>query len=215
MKKLPITLKTLPFALPSLLGIVALALLFPTTGALAASHANTEVEEVGKQPVQVDFPSGGNLKMDLCSSGVEIIGVDKNRVLVSYDGPKDNSRVKVSLKTSGSEGTVEVDGCTHDNFRITIEVPRQTHLHVRMAAGELRVEDITGNKDLELHAGELNVDLGRAGDYAHVEASVMTGEVEAAAFDVSKGGFFRSFERKGPGRYRLHAHVGLGQVTIN
>ena len=36
-------------------------------------HAASEVEEVGKQPVQVDFPSGGSLKMDLCSSGVEIV----------------------------------------------------------------------------------------------------------------------------------------------
>jgi len=186
-------------------------LLVPGAMALAVN----EVVEVGKQPVQVDFPSGGNLKMDLCSSGVEILGVDKNQVRITYDGPKDNSRVKVRLKTSGSEGTVEICGCTHDNFRITIEVPRRTHLHVRMAAGELRVEDVAGNKDLELHAGELNVDLGEAGDYAHVEASVMTGEVDAAAYDVNKGGFFRSFERKGPGRYRLHAHVGVGQVTIN
>jgi hypothetical protein len=210
MKNLPITLKTLPFALPSLLGILAFALLFPVTVALAAN----EVDEVGKQPVDIDFASGGNLKMDLCSSGVEIIGVARNRIHVSYDSPKDTSRVKVRLKTAGSEGTVEVDGCTHDNFRITIEVPRQTHLHVRMAAGQLDVEDITGNKDLELHAGELNVELGKAGDYAHVEASVMTGEVDAAAFDVNKGGFFRSFERKGSGRYRLHAHVGVGQVTI-
>ncbi|MCI0408507.1 MAG: hypothetical protein L0191_08090, partial [Acidobacteria bacterium] len=46
-------------------------------------------------------------------------------------------------------------------------------------------------------------------------ASVVTGEVDGAPFDVSKGGFFRSFERKGAGKYRLHAHVGAGEVSLN
>jgi hypothetical protein len=83
-----------------------------------------------------------------------------------------------------------------------------------MAAGQLEVKGVTGNKDLELHAGELDVEIGRREDYARVDASVMTGEVDAAPFEISKGGLFRSFEWKGPGKYRLHAHAGAGQVTL-
>ena len=178
-------------------------------------HAASEVEEIGKQPVQVDFPSGGSLKMDLCSSGVEIVGAEKNRIRVTYDSTSDSSEVRVRVKTSGSEGTVGVDRCPRDNFKITIEVPRATELKVRMTAGQLDVEDVRGSKDLELQAGELNVELGPTEDYAKVDASVTTGEVDAPAFDVNKGGLFRSFERKGPGRYLLHAHVGAGQVTLH
>ena len=185
-----------------------LALSFP----LIAGQA--EVEEVGKQPVQVDFPSSGSLKMEICSSGVKIVGGEKNRIRVAYESTKDTSKVSIRMRTSGSEGTVEVDHCPHDNFQITIEVPRATDLNVRMVAGQLDVEGVSGSKDLELDAGELDVETGRPEDYAHVDASVTTGEVDAPAFKVNKGGLFRSFERQGPGRLRLHAHVGAGQVTL-
>jgi hypothetical protein len=74
---------------------------------------------------------------------------------------------------------------------------------------------VTGNKDIELHAGQLNVEVGKPEDYAHVEGSVNTGEVNAMAFNVSKGGLFRSFQKDGPGKYRLHAHVGAGELDLN
>ncbi len=177
--------------------------------------AGTEVAVIGEQPVEVDFRSGGALKMDLCSSGVKVVGVDKPRLRVAYDSKKDMSKVSVRLKSSGSEGIVEIDNCPHEDFRITIEVPRTSDLYVRMAAGQLDIDDVTGSKDLKMHAGEMNVELGRAEDYASVEASVMTGEVDAPIYNVNKGGLFRSIERKGPGRYRLSAHVGAGQVSLH
>ena len=182
---------------------------------LAMAPKTVEISEIGKQPIKISLPSGGSLRMDLCSSGVEIRGVEENIVRLSYNSEKDTSEVKVRLKTSGSEGTLEVDRCPHDNFRIIVEVPRLADLHVRMVAGQLDVKGITGNKDLELHFGQLGVEVGRTEDYAHVDASVVTGEVDGAPFDVSKGGFFRSFERKGAGKYRLHAHVGAGQISFN
>ena len=182
---------------------------------LAMAHKTVDVTEVGKQPIEISFPSGGSLRMDLCSSGVEIRGVEENIIRLAYKSEKDTSAVKVRLKTSGDEATLEVDRCPHENFRIIVDVPRLADLHVRMMAGELQVRGITGNKDLELSFGELGVEIGRKEDYAHVDASVVTGEVSGAPFDVSKGGFFRSFKREGTGKYRLHAHVGAGQVSIN
>lgn len=47
-----------------------------------------------------------------------------------------------------------------------------------------------------------------------VSTKVNSGQVDAAAFDVSKGGLFRSFSKEGPGRYRLHTHIGAGQLTL-
>jgi len=182
---------------------------------LAMAPKAGDVTVVGKQPIEISFPSGGSLRMDLCSSGVEIRGVEGNLVRLSYKSEQDTGKVKIRLKTSGNEGTLEVDSCPHENFRILVEVPKLADLHVRMMAGELQVRGITGNKDLELSFGELGVEVGRKEDYAHVDASVVTGEVSGAPFDVSKGGLFRSFKREGTGKYRLHAHVGAGQVSIN
>jgi len=83
-----------------------------------------------------------------------------------------------------------------------------------MFAGEMNVNGISGDKDVELHAGQLTMELGKPEDYAHVDASVLSGDLEASAFDVSKGGLFRSFDRSGPGKYRVHAHVGAGQIEL-
>jgi hypothetical protein len=43
---------------------------------------------------------------------------------------------------------------------------------------------------------------------------VHAGSIAASAFEVSKGGLFRSFEQKGPGNYRLHAHVATGEIDF-
>jgi hypothetical protein len=51
-------------------------------------------------------------------------------------------------------------------------------------------------------------------EYGRREASVRAGSIEASAFDVSKGGLFRSFEQHGNGKYRLHAHVTTGEIDL-
>ena len=67
-------------------------------------------------------------------------------------------------------------------------------------------------KDLQNHpfAGDLTIAVGDAADYS----SVMAGDLEAAPFAESHGGLFRSFEKRGSGRYKLHVHVGAGDLTL-
>jgi hypothetical protein len=76
------------------------------------------------------------------------------------------------------------------------------------------MQNVIGDKDVEMHAGQLTIHIGQPADYSHVEGSVTSGEVDAPPFDVSKGGLFRSFQENGPGKYRLHAHVGAGELDL-
>jgi|SRR5579859_191376 len=187
-----------------------LTLLCLSATALVAQDAN--IEEVGKTPVEAKFSPGGKVRMDLCPGGIDLVGKDEGRVRVSYHPERDD--VKVRLQVSGNHADVKITGCPHNNFRVTIEIPKSSDLYVRMMAGELEVRDITGDKDVVLHFGQLTMDIGKPDDIARVEASVNSGDLEASAFDVSKGGLFRSFERNGPGKYRVHAHVGAGQLDL-
>jgi hypothetical protein len=150
--------------------------------------------------------------MNLCSSGIEIVGTDDTAVRVSYHPERD--RVRVRLQISGDRADLRLTGCPHNNFQARIEIPKSSALYVRMFAGQLDVRDVTGDKDVELSFGQLNVDVGKTEQYARVDASVNSGQLEASAFAVSKGGLFRSFDQKGPGRYRVHAHVGAGQLEL-
>lgn len=181
-------------------------------GATIGFAQDAKVDERGTSPVEAKFVSGGRIRMSLCSSGVEIIGTDDADLRVSYHPERDSVRVRMQI--SGGNADLRITGCPHNNFQARIEIPKSSDLYVRMMAGQLDVLDVTGDKDIELSFGQLNVDVGKTEQYARVDASVNTGEINAVAFNVNKGGLFRSFSQKGPGRYRVHTHVGAGQVDL-
>ena len=187
-----------------------LTLLLLSTAFVVAQ--DTKVDEHGTSPVEAKFVSGGRIRMSLCSSGIEIVGTDDSALRVSYHPERDSVRVRMQI--SGDRADLRLTGCPHNNFQARIEIPRSSDLYVRMLAGQLDVMDVTGDKDIELSFGQLNVDVGKTEQYARVDASVNTGEINAAAFNVDKGGLFRSFSQKGPGKYRVHTHVGAGEVDL-
>jgi len=188
---------------------IPLVLLSLSTAMIAQ---NAKVEEVGRNPVEAKFASGGRVRMDLCSSGIELVGTDQSRLRVSYH--PDRGDVKVRIDVSGERADLQITNCPRNNFRATIEVPKSSALYVRMFAGELNVSDITGDKDVVLHFGQLTMDIGKPEDYARVNASVNSGQLDISPFSVSKGGLFRSFDQSGPGKYRVYAHVGAGQLEL-
>jgi hypothetical protein len=195
----------------------AFALLGFSTALLSAASAlaqETRIDEEGKTPVEVKFIQNGRIRLNLCPGEVEVTGKDQALLRVSYYGRSSGNRVKVQIRTEGDQAEIWVRGCPHNNFELTVEVPKTSNVHARMFAGQMEVYGIQGDKDVELHAGQLTMEIGKPEDYAHVDASVVTGDLEASAFDVSKGGLFRSFDKSGPGKYRLHAHVGAGEIDL-
>lgn len=172
---------------------------------------DVKVDENGS-PVEAKFAGGGRVRLDLCPSGAEVTGTDDPIIRVSYHPERNDVRVRINA--SGDRADVRVTGCPHGNFKIKVEIPKSTGLYARMMAGQLDVRDVTGDKDVEISFGQLNLDIGKSDQYGRVDASVYSGQVNAAAFNVSKGGLFRSFDQHGPGKYRLHAHVGAGQVDL-
>jgi len=190
-------------------GFVVILIL--SAGFLTAQDAN--IEDMGKSPTEAKFVSGGRVRMDLCSSGIEVIGKDSDALRVEYDSGRGND-VKVRIQVSGDRADLSVSNCPRNNFQVRIEIPKSSALYVRMLAGQLDVRDVTGDKDVALSFGQINLDVGKAEQYAHVDASVNSGELNAAAFNVEKGGLFRSFSQSGPGKYRMHAHVGAGELDL-
>ncbi len=160
--------------------------------------------------------------MRICPSGLVVKGTSESRIRLTFQTDKsanaEDVRVQLHVATPSpatAHAEIQVEDCPRNNFHITVEVPKTVDLHVRMGAGQLEVKDVAGNKDLELHAGQLDVEIYKTTEYGHVEASVLTGQVEARAWEVEKGGLFRSFSKEGPGKYTLHAHVGAGQIVLH
>ena len=194
--------------------LVAVVALIAASFSAPAAAQYSNVEEVGKTPVEAKFSSGGRIRMSLCPGDVHIHGSDDQLLRVSYDAPGSVSEVRVRMLVDSDHATLRVSGCPHDNFHLTVELPKSTSLYVRMFAGQIDVQQITGDKDVELTFGQMNVDVGQPVEYAHVDASVSSGAIDSDPFDVHKGGLFRSFETSGPGKYRMHVHIGAGQIEL-
>ncbi len=154
---------------------------------------------------------GGLIRIDLSSGGYTISGRDSDAIVITFEQPQ---RVKVEIKATDSGADVSIRNTPHSNFRAQIEVPRRSNLWVRLSAGELKIEDVVGNKDIESLAGNIEIEVAHPEEYGHREGSVTAGELDAPAFGVSKAGLWRSFQQEGPGKYRLHAHVGSGNLTL-
>jgi hypothetical protein len=153
--------------------------------------------------------------MSLSAGQYEIIGSPDGRIRLDWD-VDDRSRldeVRNTVDIRDAEARISTDG--PDDFEVRIQVPARSNLHVRLTAGELAINGIEGDKDVELHAGELDIDVVRADDYHHVDAAIWAGELHATAFNVRKEGLFRSFDWSGKGRYRLHAHLKAGELRLN
>jgi hypothetical protein len=174
-------------------------------------------EAPARNSAQQKFISGGTIRLHLEAGGYTVTPSDSDKIVVTCQARSEEKlrRVKVEIKTSTINADVYISNTPHNNnFQATIEVPRRSNLWARLSAGELDVEEVEGDKNLEVLAGRIQVDISRPDQYGHRDASVTTGSIEASAFDVSKGGLFRSFEQPGLGKYRLHAHVIAGEIDL-
>ena len=166
--------------------------------------------------LETAFVANGRITIVLSAGGYQIMESPDNRIRVRWS-VRDHSqlaRVEADAEVDGSEARIVLDGPTN-HFQATIEVPSRSDLFVRLSAGELSIEDIVGDKDIRLRAGELRIEVGRPEDYSHVEASVWAGELSAAPFRVAKGGLFRSFEWRGDGEYKLRARLRAGELRLH
>jgi hypothetical protein len=164
---------------------------------------------------QANFAPGGEIKMELHAGGYNIKPGADDKIVVSYktDTEAQFKEVKANITVNGREARIYTNG-PDNNFEVTIEIPAKSNLFIRMTAGDLEMSGIRGSKDVESHAGNVDIDIGRTEDYGHVDASVNAGDLDAQAFQVSKGGLFRSFHKLGPGQNRLHVHVGAGDLVL-
>jgi DUF4097 and DUF4098 domain-containing protein YvlB len=152
-------------------------------------------------------------------AGLEIVGTDQARIHVSCtSGEEDDAqRIHIRLQGNQDDETLTIAGNLRkgNNVKVRIEVPRKTSLRVEMSAGEVKVEEIAGDKDINLYAGQITISSTRPWDYRSVDVSVSIGEVKAPVYGADKGGFFRGITKEtADGEYSLHAHVITGEIDL-
>jgi hypothetical protein len=186
--------------------------------AATAAFADTKIDvrDVVQHPFAADFAAGHRLRLQVRSGEIRIVGTDENRITVEISGTKAHEAgpVRVRMTEKDGDAMLRITGGHKSEVTTTIRIPRRTELFARIPFGEVSIEDVEGSKDVELHAGDMTIGVGNPADYGHVDASVNTGDLDGRPFGESKDGLFRSIHKTGEGAYRLHAHVGAGDLTL-
>lgn len=158
------------------------------------------------------FVGGGKVDVDLDGGSYEIKAAADNHIRVSVS---DTRTPKVNVAIEGHQANLKVKDTPHSNFRAIIEVPATGDIVVRLSGGELKMDRIAGSKDVESYAGNVQIAVGDAKDYAHVDAAVKAGDLDASPFGGSKSGLLQQFTWSGDGTYTLRAHLGAGNLVLS
>lgn len=178
-----------------------------TTTLVSAQAQNQGTFELGLIP-------GALLKLELSSGNYRIeSGVADRLIIQSFaKNPQEQKKVRFGLTATRQEAQVKVSGPSHVD--VSIQIPKNVNLSVRLNGGRLTLTGIEGDKDIESNAGQLNINIGNAQDYRAIDASVNIGDIEARALPGIGVGPVHSLNATGPGKYRLHVHVGSGQIRL-
>jgi hypothetical protein len=164
--------------------------------------------------LQLQVTPGQALRLELSSGDYRIEPGANDQILVisRKNSTQPYEKPHFGVDSNAREACVKVNA--PQNYSAVIQVPRNSSLRVRLNGGRLQVNGISGDKDIESHAGAVSIAVGAPESYARVDASVNVGHIQASPFGASEEGFVRSFSREGPGRYHLHAHVDSGDITM-
>jgi len=201
------------------LAILVVGLLTVATGACGRPDTREPAgtRETADTPPVIErpFAQGGKLTMRLSAGEYVIENSPDEHIRLAWQtrDPTAARRVRAQVDVDGTSAHIQTDGPSN-GFDVTIAVPARSDLWIRLSAGDLTIRGIEGHKDVSAWAGELKIGVGAATNYRSVEASVLAGEIQAAPFNGSKGGVFRSFLWSGSGPYELRARLTAGEIRL-
>ncbi|HVZ18472.1 MAG TPA: hypothetical protein VG897_15235 [Terriglobales bacterium] len=170
-------------------------------------------ERPGSNQFEAAFNPGGKVTLDLSAGGYTIQGTTNNKIRVEIDS-HENREVQCRMNVSGSDAKIAIDGPSN-NFKATIYVPQRTDLNVDQTIGELIVSNVEGNKHLGLNIGRIQVEVPNTDAQPEFNGSVIIGDLQANAWGIEKGGFFRSYSTHSSSPYWIKAHVDIGDLEVD
>lgn len=166
-----------------------------------------------------DFVSAGYVHVRMGVGDLHIKRGDSSQIKLEYTIKSRRERnvkeAKVDFDVHGNNATIEFHAPTGGNteFDVELQIPAQSNLDVHEKVGDLTVESIEGDKDLNLGVGDIRVEREPA-TYRFVNASTGIGDVNSDGYGETKGWLGKTLKYHGEGKYELRAHVGVGDIDL-
>lgn len=195
------------------------ALLILVLAPLCAARGSDDWNYEETHDASREFAGGGMLHVHLKVGDLHIRRGDGSKINLHYTiksrherNVKDSS---VDFDVRGTDATLDFHAPTTSNtsFDVELEVPANTNVDVHMKVGDLKVENVEGDKDLELGVGDIRVSR-EPSSYHLVRASTGIGDVNSDGYGETSGWLGKTLKYQGEGKYELHAHVGVGDITL-
>jgi hypothetical protein len=128
-----------------------------------------------------------------------------------FDVSSTDAHIRLHLPRH-SHGKYDSD---YDGGKVTLYLPSQEALHAKLGVGQMTVGDVRGDKELHVGVGELDIRDINPEDYGNVVSTTGIGDVQDAIFQGKQSGWLGNSETaQGTGKYRIDAHVGIGQINF-
>lgn len=193
--------------------LLAVCLLFAPVAFCQTAQETTSLQAQG---FETGLTSGSSLRLHLHDGDFRVVGSDSEKISIHVEGKNAElaKSVRIQLKRSPGSMDLRLSHVPKNELQVTIEIPKYSNLYARMRGGDLSVQGVMGDKDLELTGGDLTVQVGSPEDYSHVDLSVRFGDVSGTQFGDPKGWLGNSVRKDGSGKYKLHAHVMAGDLVL-
>ena len=166
-----------------------------------------------------DFVSGGYLHLRMSVGDLHIKRGDSTKIRIEYtvkSRREDNVKnARVEFDVRGNDATIQFHAASGANtqFDVQLEVPAITHMDVHQKVGDLTVDQIDGDKDLNLGVGDIRISTEHV-RYRLVNASAGIGDVNCEGYGETHGWLGKTLKYHGDGKYELRAHVGVGDIRM-
>ncbi len=166
-----------------------------------------------------DFVSGGSLHVHFTVGDIHIRKSNTNKIRLEYTvksrREKNVKEAHVDFEVKGSDATIEFHSpmSGNTNFEVELEVPQNTNLDVHQKVGDMTVDNIEGDEDLNLGVGDIHIATEHS-RYHLVRADTGIGDVNGADYGETSGWLGKTLKYRGEGKYELRAHVGVGDIHL-
>jgi len=167
-----------------------------------------------------DFVAGGMIHVRLSVGDLRVCRGNSNEIRVHYTvKSRRESHVKdahLDFDVHGNNASLEFRAPTSGNtqFDVELEVPQSSNLDIHAKVGDVTVREIEGDKDVELGVGDIRIISDRS-SYHLVRASTGIGDVNSDTSGNEVSGWLgKTLKYHGDGKFELHAHVGVGDITL-
>jgi hypothetical protein len=180
----------------------------------AGGCGGEEQISVAQPPAVVEkpFAEGGRVVVHIDSGDCEIRAASGAAIRTELSGNVGQARSTISVDRDQAD--VEIKDTPHNNFHCTVDIPKSSDLRVDFGGGALSVAPVADHTDVQSGAGNTDIYVTDAADYASVSASLAVGDLDADVFGDKRSGIGPSFSWTGKGTRTIIARSGAGKLRI-